>query len=61
MKKLFVEYNDNSKITYTLKNNVDHMKYVYKHIMDKGIKSITLQEYPKKDNEPITYTGGMLK
>lgn len=55
MKKLFVQCNDGSKTTYTIKNNVDHMQYVNRHINRSYVKSIILQQYPKKDNEPIIY------
>lgn len=53
MRKLFVMYDDGSKITYTMKNSVSHQEYFERHIRDRGVKSIILQQYPKKDNEPI--------
>lgn len=55
MKKLFVKYNDGSKTIYTMKNHVDHMKYVKRHINDSDVSSMILQQYPKKDNEAIAY------
>lgn len=55
MKKLCVTYIDRSKITYTMKNSVDHMEYVDKHINSLVVVSILLQQYPKKDNEPVFF------
>ena len=55
MKKLFVTYNDGSQAIYTMKNKVDHMQYVERHINYSYVKSIVLQKYPKKDNESIVY------
>lgn len=55
MKKLFVKCDDGSNVTYTIKNNVDHMPYVNRHIVSSYVNSIVLQYYPKKDNEPIIF------
>ena len=55
MKKLFVICNDGSQTVYTMKNKVDHMQYVERHINHSYVKSIVLQQYPKKDNESIVY------
>lgn len=55
MKKIFIICDDGSKTTYTMKNNVDHMQYVNRHINYSYVKSITLQQYPKKNNEPVVY------
>lgn len=55
MKKVFVIYDDGSKATYTMKNSVDHMEYVNRHIDCCYVTSITLQQYPKKDNKLITF------
>ncbi|NFA68849.1 amino acid transporter [Clostridium botulinum] len=55
MKKLFIKCNDKSRATYTMKNFVDHTEYVNKYINKSYVKSIILQQYPKKDNEPIIY------
>lgn len=55
MKKLFVICDDGSKTTYTMKNSVDHMQYVNRHINYSFVFSIVLQQYPKKDNEPIVF------
>ncbi|MCC5422491.1 amino acid transporter [Clostridium botulinum] len=55
MKKLFIKCNDKSKATYTMKDFVDHMEYVNKYINKSYVESIVLQQYPKKDNEPIIY------
>lgn len=55
MKKLFVVCDDGSKTTYTMKNSVDHMQYVDRHINYSYVSSIILQQYPKKNNEPIVF------
>lgn len=55
MKKLFVKCDDDSKTTYTMVNTTDHEKYVKRHINYSYVKSIVLQQYPKKDNEPVIY------
>lgn len=55
MKKLFIICNDGSKTIYTMKNNIDHMQYVDKHINYSYVSTIVLQKYPKKDNEPIIF------
>lgn len=55
MKKVFVVYDDKSKITYTMKNDCDHMEYVNRHINSPGVESIVLQQYPKKNNEPVVF------
>lgn len=57
MKKVFVEYNDGSKVTYTMRNEIDHMKYVNRHIHDKNLSLVILQQYPKKNNEPVILKG----
>ena len=51
MKKLIITYRDGSSITYTMKNSIDHAKYLNKHI-GPLVKSAVLQKYPKKNNEP---------
>ena len=53
MKKLEIIFKDKSKVTYTInRKGIDWRKYFCKH--NKAlIKSAILQEYPKKDNEPI--------
>ena len=55
MKKLFVTYDDGSKTTYTMKNSVDHMQYVDRHIKYSCVSAIILQQYPKKNNKPIVF------
>lgn len=55
MKKIFVTCNDGSKTIYTMPNNTDHMQYVNRHINYTYVTSIILQQYPKKDNEPISF------
>ena len=44
MKKLFVKCNDGSKVTYTMRNYVDHMQYVKRHINYSYVISIILQQ-----------------
>lgn len=53
MKKLFVTYGDGGRLIYTMQNKIDHMEYVNRHRFDWDVESIILQQYPKKDNEPI--------
>ena len=55
MKKLYIKYNDGSSTVYTIKNSVDHMQYVNRHINYNSVESIVLQQYPKKDNEPVVF------
>jgi hypothetical protein len=55
LKKLFVICDDGSKTIYTIKDSVDHMKYVNRHINYNYVKDIILQQYPKKDNKEIRY------
>lgn len=55
MKKLFVKCNDGSSTTFTMRNFVDHIKYVEMYINKSYVISIILQKYPKKNNEPIVY------
>ena len=55
MKKLFVTYDDGSKTTYTMKNSVDHMQSVDRHIKHSCVSAIILQQYPKKNNKPIVF------
>ncbi|MBE1304532.1 amino acid transporter [Clostridium botulinum] len=52
MKKLIITCKDGSKVTYTMKDFVDHMKYFKRHLGSRMATAI-LQQYPKKDNEPI--------
>lgn len=53
MKKLFIVFNDKSKVTYTIRRNyVDPMKY-FNRYSKSSMKSAILQIYPKKNNEPI--------
>ena len=52
MKKLTIVFTDKSKVVYDLKNSDDHFMYFRKHAIYR-IKSAVLQQYPKKDNEPI--------
>ena len=55
MKKIFITYWDNSKLTYTLKNDTDEKEYLDRHKNSFLIKTMIFQQYPKKDNEPIVY------
>ncbi len=56
MKKLFIVFNDNSKITYTFKNRstANPIDYFKRHSKS-SMKSAILQIYPKKDNLPIDF------
>ena len=55
MKKLFVTYDDESTVTYNMKNSVNHMQYVNRHINSSCVKSIILKPLPINKNEPIVY------
>lgn len=53
IKKLFIVFNDGSKVTYKIRRNyVNPMDYFNRH-QRTLMKSAILQIYPKKDNEPI--------
>ncbi len=52
MKKLIIVCKYGSKVIYTMKNFVDHEPYLKRHL-GSGIVSAILQQYPKKDNEPM--------
>lgn len=52
MKKLTIKFKDGSQVKYEMRNNVDHVAYFKRH--SKGMmESAILQQYPKKNNEPI--------
>lgn len=54
MEKLFVIYNDNSKLTVTNKQNDTMLSYFHRKVGYRpGIKSAIIQRYPKNKNEPI--------
>lgn len=52
MKKLTIIFKDDSKIVYTMKNSISWSTYFAQHSL-RNIKSATLQQYPKKDNEQV--------
>lgn len=52
MKKLTIKFNDGSQVKYEMKNDVDHMVYFRRHSIV-NMESAILQQYPKKNNEPI--------
>lgn len=54
MKKLFINFKDGTSVTYTMKNNVDHISYLRRH-GEIYIKSAVLQQYPKSKYEPIVF------
>ena len=54
MRKLFIVFDDNSKITYTIKDSVSWVPYWDRHKRQKHhMKSAILQQYPKKNYKPI--------
>lgn len=53
MKKLKIIFRDGSEIVYTLKNKVDHIPYLNRHSRHL-MKSAVLQQYPAKENKPIS-------
>jgi len=52
MKKLTIVFKDKSNVVYTMKNSLDCMPYLERHSIS-NMESAILQQYPKKDNEPI--------
>lgn len=58
MKKLTIKFNDGSQVKYEMKNNVDHMVYFRRHSIV-NMESAILQQYPKKDHEPIDMLKGI--
>ena len=54
MKKLFIEFKDGSKVTYTMNNSIDHMQYLRMH-GEIYMKSAILQQYPKSKHEPVVF------
>jgi hypothetical protein len=52
MQKLEIVFNDNSKITYIIRNGVDWRSYFQRH-SESSIKRAILQKYPLKKNNPI--------
>lgn len=54
MKKLFIEFRDGSKVTYTMKNSVDHMQYLRRH-GEIYMRSAFLQQYPKSKHERVVF------
>lgn len=52
MKKLTIICKDKSKVIYTMKNSIDYKPYLTRHL-GSSIESAILQQYPKKDNEPV--------
>jgi hypothetical protein len=58
MTKIKIVYKDNSYMDITLKKAVEnnYQQYINKYVTNIGrVKSITVQKYPKKDNEPINW------
>jgi len=54
MEKLFVIYNDNSKLTVTNKKNGTMLSYFHRKVGYRpNIKSAIIQPYPKNKHEPI--------
>lgn len=54
MEKLFVIYDDCSKLTVTNKRNDTMISYFHRKVGYRpSIKSAVVQRYPKKDNPPI--------
>lgn len=60
MKKLTIKFNDGSQVKYTMKNYIDHFVYFRRHAIS-SMESAILQQYPKKDNEPIDMLNGINK
>jgi len=52
MRKLFIVCT-HEKVTYTIRNSVSWEKYWDRHKNQSNVISAILQQYPKKDNEPI--------
>ena len=60
MKKLTIKFDDGSHVKYSMKNDVDHLVYFRRHSI-RSMESAILQQYPKKDNEPINMLKGRNK
>lgn len=58
MKKLTIKFQDGSQVKYEMKNNVDHIAYFKRHSIGM-MESAILQQYPKKDDEPIDMLKGI--
>lgn len=52
MRKLTIIFKDKSKVVYTIRNKIAWLPYLQRHSSFR-IESAILQQYPKKDNEPI--------
>lgn len=52
-KKLYIEYDDGSKIEYVIPSNVDWTQYWDRHRFSISIRVAWLRYYPFKSNEPI--------
>ena len=52
MRKLKIVFTDNSQVIYTIKNSVSWEPYFHRHSRS-GMKSAILQQYPKKNYEPV--------
>lgn len=50
--KLKRNFKDGSQVKYTMTNNVDHIEKFKRHSIGM-MESAILQQYPKKNNEPI--------
>jgi len=52
MRKLTIIFKDKSRVIYTIKNKVAWLPYFQRHSQQR-IESAIMQQYPKKDNEPL--------
>lgn len=52
MKKLIIIFKDKSKVTYTMRDGISYLPYLNRHSRS-SIENAVLQQYPKKNNEPI--------
>ena len=52
MRKLTIIFKDKSRVIYTIKNKVAWLPYFQRHSQQR-IESSIMQQYPKKDNEPL--------
>lgn len=52
MKRLTIKFKDGTQVKYTMTNNVDHIEKFKRHSIEM-MESAILQQYPKKNNEPI--------
>ncbi|WP_195972525.1 amino acid transporter [Clostridium thermobutyricum] len=54
-KRLNVQFEDGGKLTYRMFEWRNHQPIIDRYLSLPNVKSVILQKYPKKDNEPIIF------